>query len=867
MRCFAVVLAAVALSGGLVFAGENSDGKGASVLSEMTMHVIPQSHIDLAWWWRYEPETLEIVVTHTLETAFGNMEKFPEYTFTYLQAPAIEPLEESHPDLFYKLRYYAHNAKAMGVRIPNPDASGAEGRLAIGSGLWCEVDGSVPGGESLVRQCLYGKRYFWRVFGIDVRTAWFQDAWTHPWTYPQILKKSGMDSYMFTRPRGEGEPMFWWEGPDGSRVFAYKPLDEGGGSLSPQNEVDARLLDVNRRYGVKDDITLIGVGNHGGGAIRADVERMREGMARRADDQAKGENPPKMMFSTPERFVDAVLKESHEFPVVNTELPATIRGAYTTQAEIKKGNRLCENLLITLEKFSAIASRLGVRAYPQQGLYDAWKKVMLNQFHDTISGTDVLPSIEDALGRYASVEAWGRGELEQCLRAICARISTEGSGTPVVVFNPLAWERSDVAEVELQGLTGPCSITLRDGKGNPVPAQLVGQDRPGARGTVRFVFHAEGVPSLGYKVYWATVKRGAASTGVPAKDGEYVLENSDFTVRLDPATGCVASIFDKRAGREALDDSRKGNLIQILDDFGDSEGFLKSADGAREHNVWDGACADVASNPRITWLERGPVRTVVEVKKQFELARFTQRITLCAGVPRIDFEIIADWEGQNKMVKVGFPLSVSPAEATYEIQYGTIARPSTGEECAAQNWADLTDKGYGVSFLNDGRYGYDVLHNVIRLSVLRSPAGPVAATEEQGVHVLRYALYPHAGGWQEAATARQGHAFNNPLIAMAAAPHQGDLPSQYAFLTVTPGNVLAAVLKKAEDSGDLILRCYESAGQACQARISFAASIPADGAHAVDLLERSQKDIPVANNGLDADIGAYSIESYKIIKD
>jgi len=228
------------------------------IQGDMQLHIIPQSHIDLSWWWRYDPETIHVVARHTLETAFGNMEKFPDYTFTFLQVPLIEPLEELYPELFYKLRYYSHNTEAIGSGFPNPGPSGDKGRLAIGSGLWCEVDGSLPCGESLVRNCLYGKRYYQHQFGIDVKTAWIQDAWTHPWTYPQILSKCGITSYMYTRPRPEelfmlvpdslkekflstiskkqDERMFWWESPDGSRVFAYKPLSIGGENLPSGEE-------------------------------------------------------------------------------------------------------------------------------------------------------------------------------------------------------------------------------------------------------------------------------------------------------------------------------------------------------------------------------------------------------------------------------------------------------------------------------------------------------------------------------------------------------------------------------------------------------------------------------------------------------
>jgi alpha-mannosidase len=845
------------------FSQDSGAGAPAARPGDMTLHVLPQSHIDLAWWWRYDPETLEVVIPHTLETAFANFEQYPDYTFTFLQVPAIEPLETRHPDLFYKLRYHAHRGDALDGRIPNPAARGDDGRLAIGGGTYCEFDGCVPSGESMVRQCLHGKRYFLRQFGMDVRTAWFQDAWTLPWTLPQILKKSGMDACLFTRPRnGGGEQMFWWESPDGSRVFAFKPACADGESLPSQAKLDKRLADMHQRYGVNDDIALIGVGNHGGGALRADVGRMKEVMERRVAAKNPEDRPPRLMFSTPAKFVEAVLAGPHSFPVVPTELEPTLRGAYTSVGEIKKGNRYSENLLLTLEKFASVADRLGARPYPKEALLTAWKMVMLNQFHDTISGTDVPPSIDDALRRYAEVAAMAGAELRATLGAITEHIDTTGNGTPIVVFNPVAWDRSDLVEVEFENTTAADAIQLVDEQDRRVAAQIL-DDGNGAK-KQRIAFIAGNVPSLGYKTFW--VRPGKAeSTALKATLTE--LENEYFHIVIDPATGCLASVFDKDNNREMLAQPGRGNLIQVLDDPGDSEGFLFSPEGKEEHNIWDGPCVDVVDAPQIRVLENGPVRVALEVKKKHGLARLTQRITLQSGIRRVDFALDVKWQGANKMVKVSFPLDVSAPEATYEIPYGAITRKSRGEEFAAQNWVDVTQDGYGVSLLNDSRYGHDITPNTMRLSVLRSPDHPVAATEEAGVRTVKYALVPHSGTWRQAGIVRRGQEFNNPLIALATTAHTGGLPSAQAFLRVEPENVLLSALKKAEDSDDLILRCYESTGAACTAGVALAAPLTADAVHVADLLENSQTELAATPAGFEAPVGAWAIESYKLIRD
>jgi alpha-mannosidase len=597
------------------------------------------------------------------------------------------------------------------------------------------------------------------------------------------------------------------------------------------------------------------------------VERMKQLMGQRETEKDDKNKPAKVMFSTPTRFLESVLREPHDFPVVRTELEATLRGAYTTEGEIKKGNRQSENLLLTAEKFSAIASWMGVQTYPQSMLFDAWKKVMLNQFHDTISGTDVPPSIDDALQRYAEVQSTVGGELQATLHAIVGRINTKGPGIPLTVFNPLAWERTDVAEGILEWRNTELDVVIVDDEGRSVNAQILSREMQDKKPVVRFAFLAESIPSLGYRTYWAHPGNAPGKTDAASPASTNELENEFFKVSIDPATGCLSSIYDKAAQREVIAPGAQGNLIQIIEDLGDSEGFLKDEQGKSEHNIWDGPSWNVDADPQISPIERGPMGVTVVVKKKFGLARFTQRITLTHKIPRIDFDLAIDWQGKNRMVKVAFPLSVSSPTSSSEIPYGVIARESDGKECAAQNWVDISDGGYGVSLLNDSRYGHDFTPNTIRISVLRSPDHPVAATDETGTHRIRYALYPHRGSWQEARSVQRGSEWNAPLIVSVSEAHAGDLASKHSFVQVEPENVVLSVLKKAEDSDDLLLRCYESSGRACSAKITFSDYLKMDAVHATDLLENSQSDLAADNNGFSAPVGGWSIESFKLIRD
>ncbi len=827
-------------------------------LQEMTLHVIPQSHIDVAWWWRYDPQTIQVVAKRTLEMAFENLEVFPDYTFTFLQVPSIKPLETLHPDLFYKIHYYIYHSAPVGRSVPNPHGTDAErGRFKIAHGMWLEMDASLPSGESLVRQCLYGKRYFKYKFGLDIKSAWFQDAWTHPVTYPQILKKSGIDSYMFTRGEaGErDERMFWWQSPDGSQVFAYKPVSRGGNMSKERFERE--MLEVGRRYGVRDAIALVGVGNHGGGAKSKDIADWRKTMA---------EMTATARFSTHTRFLEKVLAEPKRFPTYNYEMTPTIRGIYTTVGEMKKLHRESENLLLSAEKFSAIATHLGLINYPQARISAAWEKLMLNQSHDAISGTTTPPATDDAFDLYRQVIDSSRVNLGEAFKAIAGQIRTEGRGTPVVLFNPLSWERTDSAEVKLEFSEAPMAVDVIGPDGKAVPAQIVQREERNGKHSLRILFLAEGVPSLGYKTYHVLPTSGDRATVNTLKASKNEIESEFFVVRIDPVTGLVASIYDKRNRRDVLDESRRGNLIQVIDDHGDSEGFLRSADGKVEtDHKWTGKIWNLDQQPQIEVLETGPARVVIQVKKKWELARFTQRIILYTRLPKIDFDLDIDWNGKNKMVKVSFPLAVTADDATYEIPYGNIRRPSRGEEHVAQKWVDVSDQNYGVSLLNDSRYGYDVNKNVIRLSVLRSPDSPAYLTDEIGVHTLRYSLLPHRGGWQDGDTVRRGYELNNQLFAFVAPMHRGELPPVHSFLSLDVDNVIIEAFKKAEDSDDLILRLYESEGRKVETRVNWSQAI--DAVHEVDLMENSLKEVATTGRAMQISVGVYSIESYKLIKD
>ena len=802
-----------------------------------TLHLLPQSHIDVVWLWRYDPETIHRCCKPTFERALSNLRRFPEYTFAQSQVPLYEPMKRLYPEIFDEIKEMV-----------------LAGRWEIVGGMYVEAEGGEPSGESLVRQCVMGKRYFREEFGVDVRTAWQPDAWSHPWQLPQILRKSGIDSYLFFR--GDvGEKLFWWQAPDGSRVLAvtrfahpdaYDYLQSGEAVFAEWKE---NLRSVADRYQVNDFPIVVGGGDHGGGLDARQIEKIVEFMGEPGEGISVG-------FGTFSGFVDSLKAGNPRLPTVAGELGLQLHGDLTNVGEIKKSNRECENLLVTAEKWATVALATCGLEYPGSELEEAWKKLLFNQFHDVLGGSLIPPAIEDAMGLFRGIRESCSVILKNSLDALVEKVDTRGRGIPVAVFNPLAWNRTDVAEVELERAEESGNLSVLE-TGDPV--QIVGELEEADPPRVRCLFVARDVPSLGYRTHHLVsgVSDETQTSRLIAR--ETVLENEFLRVEVDPATGCLDSLIDKRSHRELLDPSGKGNLLVAIEDEGDSEGrFVRDNDtvGKPPGRVWE-----ILSEPRISLVEEGPLRAKIRVERTFENSIFKQDVSLCAGLPRVDFDLEIDWHDVHWMIKVAFPFALQNPEITCEAPYGTIVRPGDGIEYPAQKWVDLSSDGHGISLLNDSRYAHDVQGSTIRLSVLRSPTEPAWNTDE-GLHTIGYSLFPHAGSWKEAGVMRQGYGFNNSLIPIVATDHEGGWESKGSFFSVEPENVVLEVVKRAFDSGHLILRLFETHGRNSEAyvRLPFAVSRASE----TDLLENELEEIAASGSTVVCPIGAYEIKTLKV---
>jgi alpha-mannosidase len=793
------------------------------------IHVVPQSHIDVAWLWRYDPETIHRCCKPTFTLAVDNMDRYPDYTFAQSQVPLYQATEEVYPSLFDRIREYVR-----------------EGRWEIVGGMYVEFEGGEPCGESLVRQCVVGKRYFLERFGVDITTGWQEDAWSHPWQLPQILKKCGINSYMFKRGE-KGESLFWWQSPDGSRVLACKPLHR----LTPSPEWTEFFNNMANRYGVRDVMVRIGRGDHGGGPTPVEIEAVKR-FAKEVAPEVE------VMFSTFRRFADSILAQNPDLPVLNDELGFELVGDLTNCGEIKRGNRECENLLLTAEKFCSIASILSGCPYPAEELYESWKKVLFNQFHDIIGGSGIPPVCRDAMRFYEIVRESGRRLLGDSIPAVLGNVNTEGEGKPIVVLNPLSWTRTDVVEVEVSLPEKPTKPVLLDDEGEYVPAQIVEEREDNGGYTVRLVFIAEDVPSLGYRTYRLI---GDTSDSYPQETdlslSDLTLENKRLRVEIDPDSGYVRGIFDKGIGKELLG-REMGNLIVAIEDEGDSEGrFVKGSDTIAKP---PGKEWTVDTEPEIGVCEVGPVRARIRVRRRFRRSTFIQDVILYSRLARVDFNLTVDWHDVHWMIKVAFPLNVERPTVTYDTAYGTVVRPADGLEYPAQKWVDLSGEDYGVSLLNNARYGHDVQGSTVRMSLLRSPTEPAYNTDE-GIHRIGYSIYPHPGTWKDGEVMRRGYEFNFPLMAVVESPHPGELPSRFSFMRINPEDVIVEVLKRAYDSDDFILRLYETHGKGSEVEVRVPWRI--SSACETDLMERRMGEVEFEEHLLRFELSPYEIKTIR----
>ncbi len=812
-------------------------------LQSATFYLAGNSHIDAAWLWPWT-ETVDSV-QHTFSTALQLMNEYPSYTFSQSTAAYTEWISEKDPDVNTEIRDRIH-----------------QGRWEIVGGMWVEPDLNMPDGESLVRQLLVGTRYFEQEYGVTTRIGWNPDSFGYSWQLPQIYKRSGID-YFVTAKMGYNDTnpfpcnLFWWQSPDGSRVLTYFPPPyEYVNDTEPISMAHNFSIAASKNPGTLEMLQLYGVGDHGGGPTRYTLER---GLQWTGKDVIY----PKVKFATAQNFfsdIEAKIDTAHaplwnyetmaargaslppaptskiSLPIWNDELYFEYhRGVMTTQANHKRNMRDSEEWMLDAEKYASLAWLRG-RPYPAAELTDAWKKVLFNQFHDLAAGSGIAVVYLDAQRDYDQVR-WATQEIENAaLKALTAEVNTGRAGdVPIMVFNPLGWTRSGFVTIDVQ-MPSPSrnGITVLDADDRPLLSEVLSSN-PRTH-IFRLLVQVHDVPSVGYLVLHVV-----ARSQVPASDlkvSGFTLENANLRVKIDGETGCITSLFDKRADFEALAPGACGNELQAFEDKPTNYDAWNIDPG-----TLDKPPALLHNADSVKLIERGPLRAVVRIVRHWQNSKFEQEIILPAGSDQVEISNDIDWHEEHVLLKVAFPTAAYSSKATYEIPYGTIDRPTTRDnswekakfEVSALRWADLGDGRHGLSLINNSKYGYDCRANILRLSLLRSPTWP-DPDADRGHHHITYSVYPHGGDWKEALTMRRGYEYNYKLDAMQVEPHAGELPNRYSYLSVEPENVVLTAVKKAEDANALVFRVFEWAGKTADVKIQLPPGVV--GATLTNLMEK-----------------------------
>jgi alpha-mannosidase len=830
------------------------------LLQKATFHLTGNSHIDAAWLWPWT-ETVD-VVKRTFGTALQLMYEYPQYTYTQSAAAYNDWLAQKYPDM---------NA-AIAQRIK-------EGRWEVVGGMWVEPDLNMPDGESLVRQLLVGKRWYKQAYGVDVRIGWNPDSFGYTWQLPQIYKKSGVD-YFVTQKMTWNDTnqlpfkLFWWESPDGSKVLAYFPHDYANDNLSPVRLSGDLATARTRATGMTEMMDLYGIGDHGGGPTRAILDegfhwaepghvtpKYQFGIAQTyftsVEKQIAPDSPEWNYQSiakgyTPPRAVEGKV----DIPTWKSELYFEYhRGVFTTQANHKRNMRDAEEEVLNAEKWASLAWLDGNK-YPGTELTEDWKKVLFNQFHDLAAGSGIGIIYKDAQKDY-DVVRWSTNEIDAgALGTVAERIDTTWKrekalageqSFPVVVYNPLGWERSGDALVKIQAPgTQDRSFRVTEASGRIIDSEIVASDEK--TGVANLKIHVDRVPALGYQlltIFSPTAR--AESVTFPATlaketAGAVTLENGHLRIAVDKQTGCITSLYDRRSNFDSLAQGSCGNELQAFKDT------------PKDYDAWN-IDPGTLDQPPTLLTKTDSVELVgghtpnptVRVTRTWQSSKFVQTISLAPDSDQVDIDNEIDWHETHVLLKAAFPLAASGPFATYEIPYGTIERPTTRNnswekaqfEVAAMRWADLSGPGgdgkqHGLSVINSSKYGYDAVGNTLRLTLLRSPKWPDPEAD-MGHHHFHYALYPHAGTWKDALTVRHGYEYNYPLTAVVTTAHAGSLPAEHSFASVSPENVVLTAVKKAEDANGLIFRVYEWAGK--DATVEFHVPAGATGATITNLME------------------------------
>ena len=879
--------------GSAINAAETTLSPIARAAKTYTVYCVGHGHLDMNWMWSW-PETVA-ATNDMFRTVLRLMDEYPDFHFSQSQACMYEIVQKHNPAMLDEIR----------ARVK-------EGRWEVTASHWVEGDKNIVMGESLCRHLLQSRRYMQELFGLapeDITIDWSPDTFGHAATIPSYLVRGGVKRYYLCRPGNSApRPMaFWWEAPDTSRVLVCRETTWYNGMFSP-GEIVPALLGFCKGTGLRFWMYVYGVGDHGGGPTRRDLER--------AAEMATWPVFPTIRLSTAGRFYDALEKESGRLPVVKDELNFSCMGCYTSQSLIKRSVRLAEAQLFDAETSAALAWAALGSAYPSAALQESWRKTLFNHFHDILPGSGVHDTRTYTHGLFQDIAAT-TGIIEtNALRALAGKVDTSqaaeegeqkavpvsfirsslgagigfGSGEgqisgaeqssgqgprPFVVFNTLATTRAGVVTVTVwdsppPGITrklSEYSFSVLTPSGKTIHAQKVGSGTFWFHDHVTLAFPVEQVPGFGFAAY--IIQEEDAPAGKSIASGDCVMENDLVRAKIDTRTGLICSLTDKASGVDVIDPARQAGALEV------------ATERPHEFSAWEIDKTLRMEAPEVVstkLAQNGPHLARLDVACRIRESTFTVQYELRANDPCLYISLDGTWleRGSSQIgvpnLSVAFPLALKSAAASYEIPFGGIDRKqNAGEEVPALRWAAVTGlagkKTAGCLLLNDSKHGHSLDGNTLRLRLIRSTYEP-DILPEIGRHRVRLGLIPFAGRISTTDAIRLGAEFNQLLRPVGTDTHKGSLPLAGSFLSVSPANISISTLKKAEDAGELLLRVFETKGTATVARLVVDSTLLGKLAAAVevDVLERSVAGsrLKVSGNTVSLPVPAYGLAAVRL---
>lgn len=798
---------------------------------------VGHSHIDMAWLWRLCATREK--ASRTFSTVLNLMKQYPEYRYMHSTPQLYQFLKEDYPELYAQVK----------EKI-------AEGKWEITGGMWVESDTNVPSGESLVRQFVYGKRFIREEFGKETKLLWLPDVFGYSAALPQIMKKCGMKYFMTTKISWNQYnhfpyDTFLWRGIDGSEVFTHfitTPEDGSwyytyNGHMDPEEVVGVWNNYKNKELN-EELLIAFGWGDGGGGPTREMLEQSRV--------MKNIPGIPKVEICTAEDYFERIYEhiDHDSLKCWDGELYFELhRGTYTSQAANKRYNRKTEVLLHDIECLSSMNLILkNDSAYPKEELDAIWERVLLNQFHDILPGSSIRQVYEDTTADYETIAQKGGHLLQNAMDAISQTVSV--SEDSVICYNTAGYDRSDYVLVPYdERVRRGCRLADENGILDSAETE---------EGILAYV---RNMPAWGWRTLRITSAKAERRTAGVSVSGNRI-ESPYWQIELNE-NGEISALYDKENKRRA-DCGRAMNV------------FAAFEDKPQRFDAWD---VDVYYKEKpyrafeltdrcVT--EEGE-RAVIRQTWRFNRSILTQDMIVYAKERQIDFQTCVDWKEKQVFLKAYFPVDVHAQEATYEIQFGSVKRPTHTNtewdfakfEVCGHKWADLSEGGYGVALLNDCKYGYDVQGSVIGLSLLKSAVRP-DETADRKVHRFCYSLYPHRGTLEASDVQKKAVNLNMPVHTKTIAGcGNGEAFAAYSMFSVDCGHVLLDTVKRSEDGQALVVRLYEYLNEK-QSDVRLRFYMPVERVCECDLCEENEQEILTDGGSVSFEIGCFEIKTFKI---